>query len=279
MSIFLCLIFSFCCQQGHPLRPDDQAILNRYFNYAEENRLSNLPLNERIVKTGEFFLNTPYQGGTLEGNPKEKLVVNLRQLDCVTFIDNVIALALLEEYDAKATEQFLSYLQKIRYRNGEIRDYTSRLHYSSDWLHEMVELKYFTDVTAKNGGIPFPNKVGFISQNHSKYPALVQDSTLVGQMSRIEQTINARNYFFIPKEKVIEKTGQIQNGDIVLITTNKKGLDTAHVGIAMEKNGTIYLLHASITAKKVVVSETSLSLYLKKISSHSGIMIARPIIN
>lgn len=258
------------------MQPEDQAILDRFFKYAEKNQLSHLSFQERIVKTGEFFLNTPYRGGTLEGNEKEQLVVNLRQLDCVTFVDNVMALALLKRYDTEAYKEFLSNLQKIRYRNCKISNYTSRLHYSTDWLYEMQRIGFVSDVTESSGGTPFPNKVGFISQNHRRYPALVKDSTLISEISRIERDINARNYFYIPKKKVNEKAGQVRNGDIILITTNRKGLDTSHVGIAIEKNGSIYLLHASLTAKKVIVSDVPLATYLNQISSHTGIIIARP---
>ncbi len=277
MNILFCIIFFFCCQPCDPLQPEDQAVLDRFFEYAGKHQLSRLSFQERIVKTGEFFLNTPYRGGTLEGKEKEQLVVNLRQLDCVTFVDNVMALALLKQYDAEACKEFLSNLQKIRYRDRKILNYTSRLHYSTDWLYEMQRIGLVSDVTKSNGGIPFPNKVGFISLNYRKYPALTKDTVLLPEISRIEKNINARNYFYIPKNQVNEKAGQIQNGDIILITTNKKGLDTSHVGIAVEKDGNIYLLHASLTSRKVILSDIPLSHYLSQIPSHTGIMIARPL--
>ena len=129
--------------------------------------------------------------------------------------------------------QFQKNLQEIRYRNGKIVDYTSRLHYSSDWLYEMTCLNLLEDITKEKGGIPFPNKVSFISQNWKKYPALIHDSTLVTKIIDIEKTINGRTYYYIPKEKVLPFAGQIKTGDIILITTKKKGLDTAHVGISI----------------------------------------------
>lgn len=129
------------------MQPEDQAVLDRFFEYAGKHQLSRLSFQERIVKTGEFFLNTPYRGGTLEGKEKEQLVVNLRQLDCVTFVDNVMSLALLKQYDAEACKEFLSNLQKIRYRDRKILNYTSRLHYSTDWLYEMQRIGLVSDVT------------------------------------------------------------------------------------------------------------------------------------
>ena len=267
--------FSGCKAQS--ISPEDKATLSRFFEYASEKKLHKIPLNERIVAIGQFFINTPYKGGTLEINQKEQLVVNLRELDCVTFVDNVLALALLEQYNPRQTEVYLKNLQRIRYRNGEITDYTSRLHYSTDWLHEMNQAGILKDVTRENGGLPFPNKVGFISRNWQKYPVLKQDSTLVEKIARIENNINARKYDYIPKDQVVAALGQIQPGDIILITTDKKGLDTSHVGIATEQNGQIHLLHASLSARKVVISEATLAEYLQGIRSHSGIIIARPV--
>ena len=71
---------------------EDRAVLERYLEHARENHFSSLPLSRRVVETGRFFLDTPYKGGTLDGEGVEELVVNLREMDCVTFVDNVLAL-------------------------------------------------------------------------------------------------------------------------------------------------------------------------------------------
>ena len=42
----------------------------------------------------EQFIGVPYVASTLEVNPAEELVVNLRQLDCTTLGENVVALTL-----------------------------------------------------------------------------------------------------------------------------------------------------------------------------------------
>ena len=40
------------------------------------------------------FLGVPYVASTLENNTDERLVINLRQLDCTTFVENVLTLTL-----------------------------------------------------------------------------------------------------------------------------------------------------------------------------------------
>ena len=119
------------------------------------------------------------------------------------------------------------------------------------------------------------NNVFFISRNHTFYPPLVKDSTLVSSIKQIEREINRRGTRYIPKESVPYTSGMIQAGDIILIATHKKGLDTAHVGIAIEREGKIHLLHASISSKKVVITDVPLHDYLQTIKSHAGILIGR----
>jgi len=275
--LFLLTLSTAACARTDSIPREDQALLKRFFEYANRNKISQLPVNERIAAIGSYFIETPYAGGTLDINEQEQLVVNLREFDCVTFVDNVLALALMDKYDKQHLPQFLVNLKKIRYRNGKITDYTARLHYSSDWLHEMEHAGIIADATQEKGGIPFSNKVSFISRNWQKYPALQRNSSLVTKMRHIEKEINDRHYYYIPKEKVLPSAGQIKTGDIILITTHKKGLDTSHVGIAVEKNGQIHLLHASVSSKKVTLKKETLPDYLQRITSHSGIMIGRPV--
>jgi len=282
IQIFIGLLLCEICFLSKSLHAEnisssDQALLKSFFAFAQGKNLAQQTLPERLVTIGLFFLNTPYQGGTLEGNPQESLVVNLKAFDCVTFVDNVLALSLLERYDTTVIPLFLKQLQRIRYRNAQIMDYSSRLHYSTDWLHEMERTGILSDVTQENGGIPFTQQTNFISENYSKYPPLTRDTTQITRMRQIEHALNTRTRYYIPKEQVEAKAGMLQTGDIVLITTNKKGLDTAHVGIAVMQEGQIHLLHASISEKKVVISRTSLREYLQKIHSHTGIIIGRPL--
>ena len=254
---------------------EDSLQLNRFWDYAHAHRIDTLSRRERVAIIGRFFMDTPYKGGTLEIHEQEQLVINLRELDCVTFVDNVLALTFVDQYGTKSIPNYLRYLQKIRYRDGIITDYTSRLHYSTDWLYEMQRQQLLTDVTLSCGGIPFPVKVGYISRHHSAYPALVRDTTLIVRIEAIEKAINQRKLHYIPKENIAILSGQIQHGDIILITTKQDGLDTGHVGIAWEENGKIYLLHASSSQGKVVITSLPLHHYLMGVSSFSGVLVGR----
>ena len=257
-------------------QPEDRDIFNRFIRFAQEKQLATLPHAQRVSLIGQFFLGTPYQGGTLDQNEEETLVINLRVLDCVTFVDNVLALTLIEKYDESAWNRFQANLVRVRYRHGKIQDYTSRLHYSTDWLHEMCRIGILRDITPDLQGSPFPNKVNLITATAHKRAVFKRDASLVNKMRIIEDSINNRKRTYIPREEITEETcAHIQDGDILLFTTHVKGLDTAHVGIAIKRDNTIHVLHASSGGKRVMISTETLPEYLGKITSHSGIIIAR----
>lgn len=255
----------------------DSQVLETFWEYAGKNQLAQLSVQERIPVIARFFLGKPYKSNTLNVTKEELPVINLRELDCVTLVENVLALAFLEQYNNNSIDSFVENIVKIRYRNAEIEDYASRLHYSTDWLYEMQRQKLLSDVTLSSGGIKYSHPVNFMSQNYTRYPVLAKDNTLLKKIKAIETDINKRTYYYIPKGKVNEVSGKIKNGDVVLITTNMAGLDTSHLGFALKQDGKTYLLHASSTGKKVVISDLPLQDYMEGIRSQTGIILGRVI--
>lgn len=253
----------------------DSAVLERFWKYAGEMHLEKMPFGERIIPIANFFLGSPYKAGTLNVALEEMPVINLREFDCVTFVENTLALTFLPRYDASATGRFVENLIKIRYRNGKIESYLSRLHYSGDWFYEMQKRHFLSDVTQKAGGIRYPLAVGYMSRHYKKYPVLAQDTVLLPEMRKIETEINARAYYYIPKHRIVPAEKKLQEGDILLITTNIKGLDTSHLGFAVRKKGRIHLLHASSTAGRIVVTDGPLADYTADIRTQTGIMVGR----
>ena len=246
----------------------DSLIFNSFIEYSKA-----CPLN-KISNTATFFINTPYMGGTLDINKKEQLVINLRELDCLTFVENVLALYLCRKNNNISIPSFTENIENMRYRNGKLDGYESRLHYSTDWLYDNTEKGIIKDITKEIGGTPFIGKINFMSEHSNKYKAL-KSKKVVNRIKSIEDKINSRQYFYIPKSDIAQIESKIENGDIILITTNIEGLDIAHVGYAINLNNRIHLIHASSQYKKVVISPYPLNEYLKNIDHHTGIMVAR----
>jgi len=271
--ILLTSLFSSC--DSCVISEADRLVLQKFWHYAQTNHLKEQEAGERISSIARFFLDTPYKSNTLNTADGEKLIVNLRELDCVTFVENVLALAFLPEYTSSSEDAFKKNLQKIRYRDGIIEDFTSRLHYSSDWLYEMQQNLLLKDITADLGGIKHTKEINFMSGHHELYPALKNNPQLLTKIKNMEDSINKRTRYYIPKSDIDKVYSKIKAGDIILITTNIAGLDTSHLGIAILYNGTIHLLHASSEYKKVMISLSPLKEYMAGIRSQSGIIIGR----
>lgn len=228
-----------------------------------------------LVAIGYQLLGTPYQAGTLEQPGKEQLLIRLDALDCWTFVEQTVALTLLNEnIETVSLPKFKEQVQKLRYRNGKLNGYGSRIHYFTEWLIQAANNGYLRDITQELGGIPDPRKINFMSANVQKYPSL-QDQEAYETVQAAEAFLNLQTKYFIPKARVRSIENQLQEGDIIAITTSIKGLDVSHEGIAVRKNGRIYLLHASSDHKKVMLTQEPLSDYLAQKSNQTGILVAR----
>jgi hypothetical protein len=235
-----------------------------------------LPLSGLIVSAGQQWMGTPYVAHTLERPDGEKLVINLREQDCTTFLENTLATAASMKSKSPSFETYTDLLQQIRYRNGLIQGYPSRLHYFSEWLYENEKNGFLQVVTRQLGGKPYMKPLNFMSSHRTAYAAL-KDEKNYQQIGKIEEVLNTRQYYYIPKAEVKNIEGKLQDGDIIAITTSIQGLDVVHVGFAKRHNNRIHLLHASLDEKKVVISSKPLAEYLIGNKNQSGIMVARAV--
>jgi cell wall-associated NlpC family hydrolase len=285
IKIALLLIFSVTsiyAQQIDTDLPKDERIVREYFNSllpaGEDSAHPNYTPNELMVKAALFLLNTPYVAHTLEGNAEEELVINLRELDCMTFVENCLALSRAAQYPYPDYEYFVRHLKEIRYRDGIINGYTSRLHYTTDWITDNAGMGILEDITYALGGKRFQAHVGFMSSHPDLYPGLKENSQDTEVMRLIENTINQRTtYYYIPQNEIKDKQSLIKSGDIIGFTTGLSGLDISHLGIACWNKGQLSFIHASTKYKKVVINPESLADYCGMIKTNTGIMVLRPL--
>ena len=226
------------------------------------------------------FNGRPYVAYTLEVNDQEKLVVNTRELDCTTLVENVVALTLCTRNHQTTMADFRRQLTQLRYRHGILDGYTSRLHYFSDWIDDNHDKGLVTEIQSPNP--PFTKeqtvRVDYMSTHPKSYKALANHPELVSAIAQQEQELTGRRYRFIPKASVVNSPllrKVIKDGDIIAITCNKPGLDIAHLGFAVWRSDGLHLLNASQLHKKVVTEPMTLGQYLSKHPSHTGIRIVR----
>jgi len=252
----------------------DRKVLGILIKYLDKRKCSTEFPGQLMLEIGKLFAGTPYMAGTLEMKGREHLAVNLRKFDCVTFLENVVALVWFVRSRERSFEAFQRLLQKIRYRDGLLQGYSSRLHYFSDWIHDNQKKDILTDVTRKSGGRPLRKAINFMTTHPELYPPL-KNAANFRSMKSVEERISRRLLFFIPKKDLGRFEDRICDGDLIAITTNTEGLDVQHVGLAARVKNRIHLLHASKAEGKVVLSRKTLYGYLMQNRSCSGIMVAR----
>ena len=270
-------VFSLLLSINNPLnsRPFQQETDEEIYNRKVQNA-KGVALDDFTLNIAKSFLNRPYKAHTLEGNQNEKLVTNLREFDCSTFVESCIAMGLTYRKDDISFDKFKKYLQRLRYyKNGKIKGYESRINYFSDWLYTHEEDGLLQDVTASMGGVEWKKDINFMSTHWNKYP-FPKDNELLEKIKKIEEKVNGQSFTYIPKANIKSIENQFLNGDIIGITTNVDGLDIAHEGFAIRlQDKRVYLLHASSDFKRVMVSDKPLSDYIAKNKNQTGIMVAR----
>ncbi|MBU6340676.1 MAG: DUF1460 domain-containing protein [Bacteroidetes bacterium] len=247
---------------------DSLIFLEKYQISAEENAM-----RDKTLAIARSFLSTPYVSGTLDIYPDERLVINLRQLDCWTMVENCLAISLTQRGGGNF-QNYKQYVQQLRYWGGVIQGYGSRIHYFTGWVIQALQLGYLRDLTQSFGGEPFEKEINYLSLHADKYPKIRQQNAQKS-IHMAEKRISAHHWFFVPKSKIRTMEYLIQEGDLVLLTSTKRGLDIAHEGFAVRINNRIHLLHASSLHKRVIISSLPLAEYMKDQKGQSGIIILR----
>lgn len=237
---------------------------------------SDLPISELITKIGLSFLETPYIVASLENGLDEKMVINLRELDCTTFVENCLALARTVKLGKSDFESFAAELEKIRYRDGIRNKYLSRLHYFSEWISNNHQKGLIIETPNLNGE-KSDKTINYMSTHPAQYPVLKEHPELVPSIAIQEKELTAKGFLYFPKENIPNLYKHLQHGDIIALTSSIEGVDINHVGIVLKKGNEFYLLHAPLSGKKVLVSEGPITDFLKPASKNNGIMIARPV--
>lgn len=227
-----------------------------------------------LIEIGCYFLGKPYQAGLLEVAGREKLQISLDAFDCMTFVETVLAVARCSGAGKLSPLQFRKELKNIRYRQGKINGYASRLHYFTDWLRDNEKKKVLKDVSLILGGVPARKKINFMTMHGDLYPALKRKAAFEG-MQRAEQALSRRSFYQIDRDKVARRLSGIQQGDIIAFLTEQAGLDVAHTGFAVRQGKDLRLLHASSREGAVVISRETLPAYMKRNKHFTGVMVAR----
>lgn len=260
----------------------DSTTVERIIKEAAQLRHSKTNSNNRqelLLHIARSLIGVPYVAQTLEVNKTEKLVVNLRQLDCTTYVENVLAIYLCVKNNTQSYSDFKHYLRQLRYVGGNV-SYPTRQHYFTEWIEENTNKGFVNEIQSPNP--PFTAiqniKINYMSRHFASYPMLKANPTMVKSIAEMEERLTGKKYRYIPKAQIRNNNlfrQTIHNGDIIAITTKKEGLDTSHIGIAVWHKDGLHMLNASQIHKKVVEEPMTLYQYMQKHPSQTGIRIIR----
>ena len=276
LSLLLCLLWTFSAKAVTYTKEDSVRVVQ----LLQKGRLQ--PSDKNLVLYyAHQFLGVPYVGHTLEVNKQEELVVNLRQLDCSTLVETVTALTLATKHGGTTWQDFLHWLQTIRYNKGKLDGYCSRNHYFSQWIESNTSLGLVEE--QKVAGYPFTAiqqlQLNYMS-THPEYYAMLKDNPEdVKTIAQLEQAVSGTKVRYIPVGLLDEpktKLKYVKNGDILALVTKKSGLDVSHVGFAeWGRDGKLHLLDASSIYKKVLLEPKPLYQYAQRNPSMLGIRVIR----
>ncbi len=234
-----------------------------------------------MIFFGRQFKGVPYVAKTLEKNADEKIIVNLRQLDCTTYVETVLALSRTMAQRKLTFANYCENLKKVRYRNGNVA-YPARQHYFTYWIQENTKENIVKNIQSPNPPFSATQTVNanYMTTHLESYPMLKGKPQWVKQIAEMEQSITGTKQKYIPTNavtncNVVRKT--VQDGDIIAIVTSKAGLEISHIGIAVWHKDGLHMLNASSINHKVVEDDDLLQKYLRKQTTALGIRIARPL--
>ena len=261
----------------------DWDIFTTKVQWSLDHGLDTLDMGEAMARLGETFVGTDYVPGTLNPDGPERVVINFRGLDCVTFVENVYATTRFVREEgaealadrARAQDRYEDLLAEVRYRNGELDGYASRLHYFSEWIVDNERRGLVANVTDQLDAVVDTEPINFMTTHTDAYPQLA-DPAAVAEIRAAEERLNSGGRSYVPQERLGAVTDRIRNGDIIAATSMVEGLDIAHTGLALWRGDKLHLLHAPLVGEDVQISEIPLAERLIGIGSQDGVMVARP---
>ncbi|MBO5407397.1 MAG: DUF1460 domain-containing protein [Bacteroidales bacterium] len=232
---------------------------------------------ELMIIVAKQMLGTEYVAGTLEKVP-EQLVVSLTQTDCILFVESCLAMALNAKKGIFHPDSLCATIQSLRYRDGKVDGYASRIHYTSEWIRQGEARGIFREITdVLSGDNLSGQRFSYMSEHSDAYRQLKGNPAEVDRIAQMEASLNQHtDYFVIPKEAVSKMEHLLKDGDILGFNSTVKGLDIAHVALVYHKeNGQVGFIHASQADGKVVIDEKSIADYVNSRKSNNGIRIVR----
>lgn len=228
----------------------------------------------------EFYarqlLGTPYVAHTLEGD-EEMLTINIHELDCLTFIESLYALTRATLDRRYSWRDYAANIENVRYRGGEMGDYSTRIHYISEWIIDNHVRGNLVEVTPDLPHVDYMVKdINYMSKHPDSYRQLKNDTAMVEKIKRHE--LRQHRFPYLKRSWLNDKgvKAALRSGDFITLVTKMEGLDVSHNGVVIvDDKGDPHLLHASMSGGKVMLETQSLYKFLERSKTNIGVRVFR----
>lgn len=217
-------------------------------------------VTRRVVRLARQHVGQPYRLGVLGEGGREPFdpdpLYCLSASDCVTFVEQVLAMALSASF-----EEFVETLQRIRYREGRV-GFLTRNHFTeADWNVNNAWL--LEDVTRRLGG-------------SCAAPMVVRvDRAAFFRRFGIGEDIPVENFrdSYLPREGLGAFLRELREGDVIeFVRGGPKSPFVGHMGLlARNAGGRVTLIHSGDPA----VRELPLAEYLHQRRAFTGVKVLR----
>lgn len=252
----------------------DTVLINQLLMKGYESGLSDA--NALIEFYARQLLGTPYVAHTLEGD-QEMLTINIHELDCLTFIETLYSLTRATLNRRYSWRDYAANIENIRYRGGEMGDYSSRIHYISEWIIDNHIRGNLVEITPDLPHVDYMIKnIDYMTHHTDSYRQLKNDSVMVEKIRRYE--LRRHRFPYVKRSWLNDKAvkAALRSGDFVSLVTKTEGLDVSHNGIIIvDDKGDPYLLDASMSGGKVMLEGKPLFKYLERSKTNIGIRVFR----
>lgn len=204
---------------------------------------STLSADEKIELISQRLIGTPFKESSIgeNGGIDDDPIINLEYIDCVTFVEYIIAFV-----NSKDIDEFKNHIKLLRYADREI-NFENRMHLPDfQWFPNAQRYGYVKDIT------------GLIGKNYTKKikkqlkkpfyidKQKIDTSKLISDAVEIE-------YIPLNKLEVIYNTIPAHSIIRVIREDSFRPYLTTHIGIVIQKGKAKYLRHASRHFKEQVV--------------------------
>ena len=252
----------------------DTTVINNLLKMGYDSGLDDA--NALVEFYARKLLGTPYVAHTLEGD-EEMLTINIHELDCLTFIESLYALTRTTLSRRYSWRDYAAHIENIRYRGGKMGDYSSRIHYISEWIIDNHVRGNLVEVTPDLPHAEYMVKnIDYMTTHPDQYRQLKNDSAMVEKIRHFE--LRNHRFPYLKRSWLDNKEvkAALRSGDFVSLVTKADGLDVSHNGIIIiDEKGDPYLLDASMSGGKVMLEPKPLFKFLERSKNNIGIRVFR----